>query len=374
MIAHLQSLFHYAWSFALIISVIVFIHEFGHFMMARLCGVRVETFSIGFGRELLGFTDRRGTRWKIALWPLGGYVKMFGDSGAASTPDFGSLDAMTPEEKRQSFHFRPLWAKALIVAAGPVANFILAIAVFTYFIFTVGLSSTEPVVGELMPNTPAVSAGLKPGDRITEVDGKHIGTFDDIVSAVMINLGKPVALSIERGTEHLTLSLTPMEYEEKDVLGHVVKHPLIGIRSQKLTYENVDLPTALSAAISRTYGMCLTTVHVMGQMISGERSTKDLKGPLGIAKLSGEITSHGETMSETLRTILWFVALLSVNLGFVNLLPIPMLDGGHLAFYCIEALRGRPMAARFQDYSYRVGLAIVASLMALSLFNDVRHL
>lgn len=374
MIEHLQALFHYAWSFALILSVIVFVHEFGHFIAARLCGVKVEVFSIGFGRELLGRTDRHGTRWKLALWPLGGYVKMYGDSSAASTPDMPALDDMNEAEKRQTFHFRPLWAKAIIVAAGPIANFILSIAVFTYFIFTVGINSTEPVVGSLIPETPAVSAGLKPGDRITHVDGQEMHAFNDIPAAILTNLGKPVKLDIQRGDTHLTLSLTPVLFEEKDVVGNSQKRPLIGIRSEKITFKEVGLITAIGAAAERTYGMCVTTLKVLGQMIRGDRSTDDLKGPLGIAKLSGEVTAQGDTMGDTLRTVLWFIALLSVNLGFVNLLPIPMLDGGHLAFYCVEAVRGRPMAAKFQEWSYRVGFALIAMLMALSLFNDFRQI
>lgn len=368
------NLFHYAWSFALILSIIVFVHEFGHFIAARLCGVKVETFSIGFGRELIGRTDRHGTRWKLALWPLGGYVKMFGDAGAASTPDNANLDNMTAEEKRISFHHRPLWAKAIIVAAGPTANFVLAISVFTYFIFTVGLNSTEPVVGELIKDSPAMAAGLKAGDRITRIDAREIRTFNDIPSAILTNLGKPVTLQIERGTEELTLKLTPALIEEKDALGNVQKRPLIGIRSQKMTYENVGLFTAIGAATARTYDMCAATLHVLGQMLTGDRGTEDLKGPLGIAKLSGEVTAQGETMSQTLHMILWFVALLSVNLGLVNLLPVPMLDGGHLAFYCVEALRGRPMAAKFQEYSFRFGFILIAGLMALSLFNDVKQM
>ena len=372
MMETLESLFHYVWSFALIISIIVFIHEFGHFIAARICGVKVEVFSIGFGRELIGRTDRRGTRWKISLWPVGGYVKMFGDAGAASTPDTSSLDDMTPEEKRVSFHHRPLLAKAFIVAAGPVSNFILAIAVFTYFIFTVGLNSTEPVVGGLLPNSAAQEAGLKTGDRIEQVDGKVMRTFNDISESLMTNLGNPVVLDVMREGDHFTLTLTPRFTEDKDALGNVQKRPLIGIKSQQLTYKDVGLPAALAAATKRTFDMCATTVHVLSQIISGKRGTEDLKGPLGIAKLSGEVTAQGETMSQTLRMILWFAALLSVNLGFVNLLPVPMLDGGHLAFYCIEAIRGRPVAAKFQEWSYRVGLAMIVSLMALSLFNDVK--
>ena len=374
MITIIEQAFHYLWSFALIISIIVFIHEGGHFLMARLCGVKVEVFSIGFGRELIGRTDRHGTRWKISLWPVGGYVKMFGDAGAASTPDAPLLAHLSADEKRVSFHHQPLWAKSLIVAAGPVANFLLAIAVFTYLIFTVGISSTQPIVGELMPSSPAAASGLKAGDRITKIDERAIKTFNDIPDALMTNLGTPVTLHVRRGDHEFDLTITPSTIDEKDALGHVQKRPLIGIRSQKITYENVGLIAALGAATERTYDMCVTSLHVLGQIITGKRSSRDLKGPLGIAKLSGEVTQQGDSMSETLRMIIWFVALLSVNLGLVNLFPIPMLDGGHLAFYLIEGVRGRPMAERMQEYSFRVGMALVGGLMALSLVNDLRQM
>jgi regulator of sigma E protease len=186
---------HYAWSFALIISIIVFVHEYGHFIVARWCGVKIETFSIGFGREIIGRTDRHGTRWKIALFPLGGYVKMYGDASAASTPDMAALSAMAAQQRKQSLHHQPLWAKSLIVAAGPLANFLLTIAIFTYFIFTVGITSSEPVVGEVMPNTPAASAGLKAGDRILTIDGKAMRSFNDIPETLMTNLYTPVQLT-----------------------------------------------------------------------------------------------------------------------------------------------------------------------------------
>ena len=371
---YLFSGLHYLLSFALVISVIVFIHEFGHFIVARMCGVKVEIFSIGFGRELVGRTDRHGTRWRIALWPVGGYVKMFGDAGAASTPDESQLNGMTPEEKAVSFHFKPLWAKALVVVAGPASNFLLAIAVFTYFIFTVGLSSTQPVVGEVMPDTPAATAGLKPGDKVLKVDAREMHDFNDIPDAILTNLGTPVQLTIQRDGKIFTKALTPISFTDKDALGNEVKRPLLGIRSQKITYKDVTLPQAIGLSAERTYDMCVTSLRVLGQMISGKRSTDELKGPLGIAKLSGEVTSSGDTLGETARMFLWFVALLSVNLGLVNLLPIPMLDGGHLAFYGLEALRGRPLADKFQEYSFRFGFALVACLMALSVFNDVRQM
>lgn len=374
MLDTLQHLFHYAWSFALVISMAVFIHEGGHFLAARLCGVRVETFSIGFGREVLGRTDRHGTRWKIALLPLGGYVKMYGDAGAASTPDTEKLAEMTLTQKRESFHFRPLWAKAIIVAAGPFANFLLAIVVFTYFIFTSGLDSTEPVVGSVMENTPAASAGIQAGDHIVRVDDTEIHYFKDISGYMMTSVGNPVTLTIDRAGEVLTIVLTPQFHTDDDVLGNGQKRLVIGIKSQKLTYRDVGLPAALVAATARTVEMCRTTLRFLGQIISGTRGTEDLRGPLGIAKLSGDVTHQGTTTSETLQMVLWFVALLSVNLGLMNLLPVPMLDGGHLLFYSVEAMRGRPMAQRVMEYSYRLGTALIIGLMGVSFYNDVKQI
>jgi len=334
----------------------------------------VEVFSIGFGREIIGRTDRHGTRWKIAMWPLGGYVKMFGDAGAASTPNSDFVKEMTPQEKAVSFHHKPLWAKSIIVAAGPVSNFILAIAVFTYFIFTVGLTSTQPIVGSVIDDSPAQVAGLQPGDKIIQIDSTKISTFNDIPETIATNLGTPLKLTVVRDDETFQLTLTPKEISEKDILGNPMKRPMIGLRSQQLVYDDVGLPRAVWAATKKTYDMCATSLKLFGQMIRGDRSTDDLKGPLGIAKLSGDVTRQGDSFADTARIFLWFVALLSVNLGMVNLFPVPMLDGGHLVFYCIEAIRGRPLAEKFQEYSFRFGFVLIASLMALTLVNDVRQL
>lgn len=368
------TLFHYTWSFALIISIIVFIHEYGHFIVARLCGVKIETFSIGFGREIIGRTDKRGTRWKIALFPLGGYVKMYGDASAASTPDMDKINAMTDVERKQSLHHKPLAAKAAIVAAGPIANFLLTIAVFTYFIYTVGIASTEPVVGSIMPNTPAASAGLKPGDRIESVDGRTMRTFNDIPEALITNLYTPVKLVVKRGDKVMNLTITPIEYADKDITGNVEKRPLIGIKSQQITRKDVTFPTAIWLATEKTYSMCATNLKALGQMVAGDRSVKNLTGTLGIAKLSGDITKQGESARETLLTMLWFIAVLSSGIGLVNLFPLPMLDGGHLMFYSIEALSGRPVSERIMEYSYRFGFAVIIMLMAFTLFNDARRI
>jgi regulator of sigma E protease len=370
----LGTAFHYLWSFTLILSVIVFVHEFGHFIVARWCGVKIETFSIGFGREIFGRTDKHGTRWKFALIPLGGYVKMYGDSSAASTPDMEKLNAMSNAERKQSLHHQPLLAKSAIVAAGPIANFLLTIAVFTYFIYSVGIASTEPMIGEIMPNTPAASAGLKAGDRVVSIDGKRMRSFNDIPETLITNLYTPVQLEILRGKETIRLSITPIEYEDKDIAGNIEKRPLIGIRSKQLTRVDVTFPQAVWHATEKTYDMCATNLKALGQIIVGDRSAKALTGTLGIAKLSGDITKQGESSRETLMTILWFIAVLSAGIGLVNLFPLPMLDGGHLLFYGIEAMRGRPASEKFMEYSYRFGFILIMALMAFTLYNDARKI
>lgn len=374
MLATLAELPHYLLSFVIVLTVIVFVHEFGHYFVARLCGVKIETFSIGFGREIFGFTDRAGTRWKFSLLPLGGYVKMFGDAGAASTADVDKIEAMNEAERKVSFHFQALWKKALIVAAGPMANFLLTIAVFTFFIFTTGLTSTEPVVGNVLKDSPAAEAGLQKGDRILTLDGRKMRRFDDISSAMVTSVGAPVTLEVKREGKVFSRVITPRVIEETDMLGNPVSRPIIGISSEQIVFQDVGLATALAEAVRRTYGLCVASLKVLGQMVTGERSVGELKGPVGIAKLSGDATQQGETLSETVRTVLWFIALLSANLGLINLFPIPMLDGGHLAFYAVEAVRGRPMAERFQEFGYRVGVVFIVTLMAFTLFNDLRQL
>jgi regulator of sigma E protease len=346
----------------------VFIHEFGHYIVAKWCGVKITAFSIGFGKEIFGWNDKSGTRWKVSLIPMGGYVKMYGDASAASNADFSGLEAMPLEEKRKTFHYKPLWQKACVVAAGPFANFILTIGVFTYFIMTVGLSSTEPVIGAVMENSAAQEAGLKAGDRVLTINGDEIRQFNDIPYKIATNLGTPVTIVFERAGEQDTVTLTPREFEDEDALGNKVKRPLIGLRSLEMKFEDVGAVHAVWEATKRTYQVCETTLHVLGQMVTGQRGVEDMKGPVGIAQLSGQATDKGVS------TTLWLIALLSANLGLVNLLPIPMLDGGHLLFYAVEAGRGRPLAQRVQEYAFRVGFALIITLMVFTIFNDFRQM
>lgn len=363
----LFSLLHYAWSFFVVLSVIVFIHEFGHYIIAKWCGVKIEVFSIGFGKELLGRTDKSGTRWKLSLVPLGGYVKMFGDASAASTPDRSQNAAMTEEEKRFSFHHKPLWQKAAVVLAGPIFNFLLTIVILTGLILSNGIASTAPVVGEILPDTPAARSQLVAGDKIIAVNGQKVSTFNDIPRLIATNLSTPVDLLIGRGKAapfHVTL--TPEMKEDKDALGNVIKRPLIGIKSQPYEKMELSFPLAVKEAVIRTYQICQTTLGAVGQIISGERKADELKGPIGIAKLSGQATQMD------FYVILWFIAMISANLGLVNLFPIPMLDGGHLLYYAIEAGTGRPVAEKIQEFGFKVGFALLACLMVFTILNDLR--
>ncbi len=363
-----MELIHTVFAFLIILSTIVFIHEFGHYIVARWCGVKIETFSIGFGKEIFGWTDKHQTRWKFSLVPLGGYVKMFGDASEASTADTDKLAQMTPEERAVSFHYKPLPKKAAVVAAGPMFNFLLTIGIFTWMIFHNGLATTEPIVGETIPGTPAAEAGLKTGDRILSMDGKKVKRFHDIPRFLLTNTGKPVALEIEREGENLSLSITPRLVEVDDGLGNKAMQPQIGFKAMEMRVEEYGIFGSVWQAVKRTWYLIDTTIDYLGQMITGERSATELKGPIGIAKLSGQAADQGFS------TVIWFMALLSANLGFVNILPIPPLDGGHLVFYAIEGARGRPMAERFQEWGYRAGFALVMMLMAFTVFNDIRQL
>lgn len=360
--------FHYAWSFFVVLSTIVFIHEFGHYIVAKWCGVKIEAFSIGFGKEIGGWTDRSGTRWKLSLIPMGGYVKMFGDAGAASTPDNEKNTAMTAEERAVAFHFKPLWKKAAVVFAGPLFNFILTISILTALIMMNGISSTAPIVGKILPDSPAEAAGLQTGDVVLSVDGKKVSVFNDIPGYIATNLGTPVTLLIERKGEQTQVSLTPQMTDAEDALGNKITRPLLGLQS--LPYESMELGFggALVEATKRTYQMCAMTLSAVKQIVVGDRSAKELKGPVGIAQLSGQATKMDFS------TVLWFIALLSANLGLVNLFPIPMLDGGHLMYYAIEAVQGRPLADKVQEYGFRFGFVLVAGLMAFAILNDLRNI
>ncbi len=354
-------------AFLLVLTVLVFVHELGHYLVARRNGVRIEVFSIGFGPELFGFTDRVGTRWKISALPLGGYVKMFGDADPASTPG-AHLTAMTEEERAVSFHHKRLGQRAAVVAAGPVANFIFSITVLSVLFATAGQSFTPADVGGVQPGSAAERAGLKPGDLIRAIDGTEIQRFEEIRSIVSIKPGETLRMDVERDGKMIALDATPDAREIVDRMGNSHRVGQLGITRGGSDMKRHDPATAVWQATREIYGMISGTFTALGQMIEGSRGTEELGGPLRIAQMSGEVAQSGWY------PLVWFMAFLSVNLGLINLFPVPMLDGGHLLFYAIEGALGRPLGARAQEYGFRIGLALVLTLMVFATWNDLVQL
>jgi regulator of sigma E protease len=365
---HVLGFIHYTFSFLVIISVIVFVHEYGHFLVARLCGVRVDSFSIGFGPEVFGWNDRRGTRWKVSIFPLGGYVKMFGDETAASTPDSRKLRKMSAKEKKVAFQFKPLGQKAAIVSAGPITNFIFAVFVLAGLFMTYGRPESLPQIGAIVNDSAAQEAGLQVGDLFVELDGSKVVRFEDIRRIVSISPDTPLRYTIEREGKRIQGTITPKLTDVTDVFGNPVKVGIIGISPSKVGYVTMGVGRSLVASVEETWNISAATLKAVGQMLTGKRSTDELSGILRIAKFSGQSTEQG------LGTVLWFMAMLSINLGLINLFPIPMLDGGHLMYYAIEAASGKPLAEKVQEYGFRVGLVILVALMIFATFNDIKQL
>jgi regulator of sigma E protease len=367
--SYLNWLWTYAVPFLLVITPLVFVHELGHFWAARRAGVRVEVFSVGFGREIFGWTDRLGTRWKIGWLPLGGYVRMYGDSDAASSPGAES-EQIPPEHRRFSFHHQPVGTRAIIAAAGPVANFLLAIVLLAGIFFAVGRTFVPPVIGGVVEGMPAAAAGLLPGDRILEINGSSVERFSDIQRVMIFNLDRPVTMTIERDRSRLKVSITPRIVEQTDRFGNTLRIPRLGIQAAAMPEtEKIDSPfQAVVLAVEETWFQTWGSLVGIGQMITGRRGADDLGGVLRIAKTSGDAAQLGWI------SVLSLAVTLSITLGLLNLFPIPMLDGGHLLFCAIEAVRGRPLGPRAQEYGFRVGFALVFALMIFATWNDLVHL
>ena len=364
----LHLVWQYALPFVLVLSIVVFVHEFGHYWVARRCGVKVETFSIGFGPEIFGFHDRSGTRWKFSLLPLGGYVKMFGDADPASTTDPEARKNFTPEERAVAFFAKSVERRAAVVVAGPVANYIFAILVLAgLFIFS-GQPYSAPVVGQIMENSAAAESGLKVDDRIARVGDQTIERFEEIQQIVAINRGEPLRLEILRDGQPQNLTVTPKLIRTTDVFGNEHTTARIGIARAGVEYRKHPPLEAIQAAAEETWNVTSGTLKAIGQMFAGTRSTEELGGPLRIAQMSGEMTHSGIT------AFFWFIAVLSINLGLLNLFPIPLLDGGHLVFYAFEKLRGRPLSEKMQEAGARVGITLVLALMLFSTWNDLVQL
>jgi regulator of sigma E protease len=358
-------LLDYILPFIAILSILVFVHEYGHFWVARRCGVHVEIFSIGFGRELFHWHDRHGTRWRIALLPLGGYVRMRGDADETSAPDAVAVLAMTPEERATAFPTQPVSKRIAIVMAGPAANILFAIVVMAITFMTIGQSYTPPVVGEVLAGSPAAQSGMMPGDRFLRLNGESVKRFEDLQRIIALRPGETMSAEVDRAGETIQLNLTPERIEQKDSFGNPQPFGRIGVTRKG--YEQIvhDPFTAVTEAFRQTWTLVGTIFDVIGQILTGDRSSSEIGGVARIAHMSGEVAQHG--FAATLN----FMVLLSINLALINLLPVPMLDGGHLLFFFIEALRGKPLPEKVRDTGLRFGFGLVIALMVFASWNDL---
>lgn len=362
----------YIVPFLFVLTVVVFFHELGHFLVARWCGVRITAFSVGFGPELFGRTDRHGTRWRVSAVPLGGYVKFAGDENAASVPDREALAEVPESERAGLFAFKPVWQRAAVVAAGPIANFILSIVIFSLIFMIVGKPVTEARVDSVDPAGAAAAADIRPGDRIVSVDGSAIDSFGDLQRIVSGKAGVPLVLGIERGGTPMSITATPEPRESKDPFGNVQRIGVLGITRSiaagDVKTRHYSPPEAVVAGAAETWFIVARTGSYLAGVVTGREAPDQLGGPIRVAQVSGQVATLG------ILALINLVAVLSVSIGLLNLLPVPMLDGGHLAFYAIEAARGRPLSARAQDVGFRIGLAFVLFLMVFATWNDLSQI
>ncbi len=355
--------------FILVLSIIVFIHEYGHFIVGRWCGVGVEEFSIGFGREIFGWNDRHGTRWKVCWLPLGGYVRFMGDANAASMPDDEAVSSMTAEERSISLPAQPVWKRAAIIAAGPAANFLLAIVIDAGFYGINGKTILEPRIDEIVVGSRAEEAGLKPGDLILTMDGEVVSSFPDVAQYISLNPEKPIRIGIVRDNAEIVVTATPKLEKVSSPVG-IVEAGQLGFkvnpqapgRLQRKQFGPVD---AVIEGCRETWAIIGQNLTGIGKILTGQISFKQMSGPIGIGQMTGYVADMG------LLALIGFVAFLSVSIGMVNLLPIPVLDGGHLLFCLIEAISRRPLNEKVQDVAFRLGFALLLTLILVVSWNDI---
>jgi len=350
-------------AFICAIGPLIFFHELGHYLVARLFGIPAEAFSIGFGREIFGWTDKQGTRWKVAWLPLGGYVKFVGDMGPASTP--ADLDQLPEEVRARAFQARPVWQRFLVVLAGPAANFLMAIIIFAAFFVTIGAPTGGNVVGAVAPDTPAAKVGIQAGDRILSIDGRSTPTFADLFNATAIRPNETVDVEVQRGEARSELRVTLSSDVLEDSYGRTMTRGVLGIQPSDDVLQPMPVGPAVAEAIDQTYRLTGTIIDGIAQIVRGRISLKQIGGPVRIAQVAGESATLGPLQ------FIQLIALLSINLGFINLLPVPMLDGGHLFFYTVEAVRRRPVSADAFDWAFRGGLALILALLLFATGNDL---
>ena len=367
-----HGLIGYIIPFLFVLTIVVFFHELGHFLVARWNGVKVLTFSLGFGPEIVGFNDKQGTRWKISAIPLGGYVKFFGDESEASTPSAEALQNMTASERKDAFHHKRVGQRAAIVAAGPIANFILAIVIFTCLFTFFGKPSTTAKVDSIQAGSAAEKAGFQPGDVIAAINGKTITSFSDMQRIVGISAGEQLTVTVKRDGANVDLKATPEQREVKDNFGNVHRLGVLGItrasKEGEATTERVDPATALVLGVKETWFVVDRTFSYIGGVFTGREAADQIGGPMRIAQISGQVATIGLT------ALIHLAAVLSISIGLLNLMPVPVLDGGHLVFYAIEAIRGRPLGTGAQEVAFRIGLAMIFSLMVFATWNDISSL
>ncbi|THD36586.1 MAG: RIP metalloprotease RseP [Sphingomonas sp.] len=351
-------------AFALMLGPLVFFHELGHYFVGRWFGIKADVFSIGFGREIAGWTDKRGTRWKLSALPLGGYVRFAGDMSPAGLSDPDWL-ALPPEERAKTFQSKAVWKRALVVLAGPFANFLLAFLIIFGFTLIYGQSTTTTQIGSVQPKSAAAAAGLQPGDRITALNGREMARFEDLVYFIRIRAGQSVHVDLDRGDQHLSRDLVIGTDHQTDEFGNKQDVGLLGVGPAAITFAPVGVLEAPGVALRGIGDMLTMTGTTLGQLLTGQRSVKDMAGVVRMAKVSGEQLSLGWVSFVSL------AVLISINLGFINLLPVPMLDGGHLLFYAIEAIRRRPVTPEIQEWAFRGGLAAILLLFMVVTFNDL---
>jgi regulator of sigma E protease len=381
-------------SFILVLGLVVTIHELGHFLAAKACGVAIDRFAIGFGRAILSWKDKSGVQWQIGWLPLGGYVRFSGDESAASVPDYEDLQALRrevlategPVALRRYFHFKPVWQRAIVVAAGPISNFILSTVIFGALLATVGESNLPARIDRLIPGGAAQKAGFQAGDILKSMDNKRIGGFNDLQGYVAYRANTPVHFRVDRAGRIVDVTVVPEQQERPNPLGGTVKVGVLGIahvtRPGDVTFKRYNPVAAIGGGAKETWDTLTTTVFVLGRLIHGQVPADQLNGPLGIAQASGAVAKMGAegapnagmaALGVTI-SLLKLAALLSVSIGFMNLLPVPVLDGGHLLFYAYEAAARRPVGAQIQAAGYRVGLALLLGLMLFATWNDLQRL